>query len=108
MTETDWLICSDPHEMLDYFGKSDESWLQRLWLPFRGNQPRDRKLQLFACACCRHLWELLPDARSRGAIEVCERYADGQASRRERRQASAGAAAAAFEASGPRLATAPR
>jgi hypothetical protein len=110
MTETDWLTCSDPHEMLNYLEETEAGWLQRFlnWLPFRGHRPRNRKLQLFACACCRHLWHLLPDARSRDAIEVFERCADGQASWRERRQAIAAAAAAALEANGPRLTTAPR
>jgi hypothetical protein len=61
MTEAEWLASADPQEML-------------VILPGKGS---DRKLQLFACACCRRLWHLLQEDRHRQAVEVVERYADG-------------------------------
>jgi hypothetical protein len=40
----------------------------------------DRKLHLFACACCRQVWHLYTDPRGRQAIETAELFADGGAS----------------------------
>jgi hypothetical protein len=39
-----------------------------------------RRLRLFACFCCRRLWHLFADPQARQAVEVAERFADGQAS----------------------------
>jgi hypothetical protein len=67
MTEAEWLACTDPVPMLE----------------FLRDRANDRKLRLFLCACCRHIWDLLWDKRTRKAISISERYADGQATEAE-------------------------
>ena len=52
-----------------------------------------------ACACARDVWHLLADERSRRAVEVAERYADGLATADDLSAAYAAAsdAAAAYD-----------
>jgi len=45
----------------------------------------ERKLRLFAVACCRRHWPLFREAAVRRAVEAAESYADGLIDRRERR-----------------------
>jgi hypothetical protein len=63
MTEAEWLACENVHLMLDFL---------RGWIS-------DRQLRLFGVACCRHIWPLLTDERSRRAVEIAEQFADGLA-----------------------------
>ena len=122
MTEQEWLTSNDPAAMLAWWATEPKKF---------GNNYRlsDRLFRLFACACCRAVWDGMPckrcqgggkkllpiyasdiadtdvrvltysqimnipcsachgtgriggltDPRSRRAVEVAERYADGQA-----------------------------
>jgi hypothetical protein len=65
--ESEWLRGTDPRPMLKFL---------------RG-RASDRKRRLFGVACCRTVWDLLTDERSRKAVEVMERYVDGQATEGE-------------------------
>jgi hypothetical protein len=84
MTEADWLACADPLAMAE----------------FLRSRAGPRKLRLIACACCRHVWDRLADVRSRRAVEVAERFADGLATSAELLNACNAACNVAVELAG--------
>jgi len=61
MTETEWLTSTDPAAMLRLF----DYQIRPVSSGHMGESSRfrvsDRKLRLFACACCRQVWHLLTD-----------------------------------------------
>jgi hypothetical protein len=71
VTEAEWLVCENSQEMLH---------------SLRG-RATERKLRLFAVACCRRIDHLFYSQRYRTAIDVVERYADGNATDAEIEQA---------------------
>ncbi len=85
LTEADWLTCTDPDVLLRS--------LRRLL--------DDRKLRLLAAACCRRVWHLMTDERSRRMVEVFERHTEGRATDEEWARAGAAARAAWQETSNP-------
>jgi hypothetical protein len=63
MNEAEWLAGTDSTPMLEVLRASGKA--------------SDRKLRLFAVACCRSIWQHMPYECSRQAVEVGEQYADG-------------------------------
>ena len=80
--------------------KREDMWPGwREWIATRPYVLEDRELRLYACWCARQIWHLLTDERSRTAVMVAERHADGLATDAE--FTAAGAAAwAAWAAAG--------
>jgi hypothetical protein len=72
MMEDDWLTCGSPQEMLE----------------FLGDRVSERKLRLFACACCRRIWPAIREQFGRDLVGLGESYADGLCSADELERAS--------------------
>jgi hypothetical protein len=70
VTEAEWLTCDEALALFDS-------------LPHKASL---RKMRLLACACARRLYPALAK-EARLSLDVAERYADGQASRQELRNA---------------------
>jgi hypothetical protein len=66
VTEAEWLVSADPRAVIRQAGELTQ-----------------RQATLFACFCCRHIWDLLTNERSRSAVEIAEAFAEGQASESE-------------------------
>jgi hypothetical protein len=69
LTENEWLACNNQGQMVNHL--LDQGIIT--W----------RKMRLFACACVRRIWHLIGDERGYRAVEVAERFADDQATKRE-------------------------
>ena len=87
--------------MADLWQRTDIKPEWRIWIATRDGVLTDRELRLFACWCFRQVWHLLTDPRSRAAVEIAERFADGKATSEEldaARDAAWDAASAAWAA----------
>jgi hypothetical protein len=66
MNETEWLAWGDPQALVSFLeGKTS-----------------DRKLRLFACACCQRSWTFIEPA-SQEVVATAARFADGRATEEE-------------------------
>jgi hypothetical protein len=104
VTEAEWLTCTDPDVLLTSLREAPAwDWLagvdlQRPARPIR-RLLDDRKLRLLAAACCRRVWHLMTDERSRRMVVVFERHTEGRATDEEWARGGAAARAAWQEAS---------
>ena len=68
MTENEWLSPINLYNKLNYV---------------ESQYGTNRLLRLFACACCRRVWNLLSICCAKRVVEMSEKYADGQATESE-------------------------
>ena len=94
----EWALATGATTCAEIWARPDLSPEWRVWLATRESVLDNRTLRLFACWCVRQVWHLLTDERSRHAVEVAERYANGEATAEELAAASAAASAAARDA----------
>lgn len=86
MTEHEWLEADGPGPLLAFLEREAVTLVDRVPPEHRETMRRhllalasERKRRLLGCAFARQVWPLLADGRSRHAVEVAERFADGKA-----------------------------
>ena len=99
----EWALATDEPDMAALWKRTDIKPEWRVWIATRDGVLDDRTLRLFGCWSVRKVWHLLTDERSRNAVIVAERFADGKATEEElaaaRVAASAAVSGAAWAAS---------
>lgn len=81
MTEADWVRSTRTNQMLRFLIGADGR-VQDIQ-DFPACKGGDRKLRLFACACYHRIRCWLPDSIADAAVQVAERYADGEVEEKE-------------------------
>ena len=81
--------------VIDSNGLDDALWC------LQAVKGRDREIRLYAVWCARQVQHLMTDPRSLAALDVAERFANGEATDTERAVAWAAARAAAWDADAP-------
>jgi hypothetical protein len=95
-----WALATGATDMATLWQRDDIKPIWLVWIATQNGVLTNRELRLFACWSVRQVWFLLTDERSRNAVEVAERYAEGMATAAELAAAreAAGAAWAAARA----------
>jgi hypothetical protein len=83
MTETEWLNSTDPIAMVDFLRGSPTredavTWWKNKWQTDDVSRGGDRKFRLFACACCRRIWDQIPMQCNREAVAAVEDWLEAR------------------------------
>jgi len=111
MTEQEWLECTNPTPMLEFLrGPSSTEMVhvhgtQVPIVVFRESKASDRRLRLFAIACCQQLLHHLSEC-CRSALAVTENYVDGNVTEADLNAANAAVGREATEVFNAAVATA--
>lgn len=102
----EWALSTGCATMRELWDRDDIRPDWRLWIATRDGVMSERDIRMFASWCVRQVWHLLTDERSKHAVDVAERFAQGNASRFELETARAAALDAARDAAVEALAAA--
>ena len=79
MTKAEWNACSDPIVMIELLRGNPTTEENLMWRnsdwqfqePVKG---KDRRFRLFACACCRRIWNDIPQQCNRDVVIAVEDF----------------------------------
>lgn len=71
---------------------SPKSWASR-----KKKSEIDNMLRLFACACCRRIWDRITEPAGRNAVETAEAFVEGRTTAKEMKAATIAAARCTME-----------
>jgi hypothetical protein len=82
VNEEQWLSCTDPIVMVEFLrgnptGEDTVTWWNTRWQLDETCTGLDRKFRLFACACCRRVWDHIPERCNRDAVAAVEDFSTG-------------------------------
>jgi hypothetical protein len=86
-----WALATGCETVEQIWQRDDLKAEWRIWIATRPGVLPDSTLRKFTCSCVREVWHLLVDERSRKAVEVAEKYADGLATDQDLAAAKAAA-----------------
>jgi hypothetical protein len=81
--EQQWLTGTDSLAMVEFLrgsptGEDTVTWWNSRWRFEDAGKGKDRKFRLFACACCRHIWDDIPEPCNRDAMVAVEDSLEGR------------------------------